>query len=443
MPTSKPNESFKTIDDYEAFLSKTLASWSPQRRVALAAAMAQRWLPVYVEFSAREQWGDPVSLRQTLAAVWAHAAGDPLRPADRARREAALLDVTPHMDDFDDLAAMAACVVLSDALDCCKTDDNATFAVRAALSAFEAAVPDWVFESEDQPRLWRQIAARKELRKQLAVVEKVAALSRFDDEAIVALRSELTAPDLVGEASDLPAAAEPAPGLSNQMAFEQYREQVESQLRSPAYSPPANTPYLVGMSIFSQWGARYLKRLQTITGKDGKLADEAAVAALVARRRALDPAEAESPNWNPEVRQVMSLCLANPLTGYDVRSLDEPHAYGPSLRRMWMEAKRRGDSDDQAWKSIIAWARHRPAAWDEEDRRKKKGLAVAETLSQHLAQQVAWRVTDDLQHPWAAEVAGQRWRVRLNDFPDEIMYSLLIGDDVIGEFHDWPETWVR
>lgn len=34
---------------------------------------------------------------------------------------------------------------------------------------------------------------------------------------------------------------------------------------------------------------------------------------------------------------------------------------------------------------------------------------------------------------------GQSWRVRLNDFPDELMYGLVIGDELVGNFHDWPE----
>jgi hypothetical protein len=41
------------------FLHETIEPWSPEQRVALAAAIAERWLPVYETFSAAEQWGDP------------------------------------------------------------------------------------------------------------------------------------------------------------------------------------------------------------------------------------------------------------------------------------------------------------------------------------------------------------------------------------------------
>jgi hypothetical protein len=33
--------------------------------------------------------------------------------------------------------------------------------------------------------------------------------------------------------------------------------------------------------------------------------------------------------------------------------------------------------------------------------------------------------------------------VRINDFPDELMYSLMIGSENAGDFHDWVETWAK
>src|SRR5205809_296465 len=97
---------------------------------------------------------------------------------------------------------------------------------------------------------------------------------------------------------------------------------------------------------------------------------------------------------------------------------------GPSLRFLWAEAKRRDLSDADAWRHVIAWARHRPAAWEVEDKRKKKGLAhAAPALGEHLARELSWTATGDVQHPWAREADAGAWRVRLNDFPDHIMYS--------------------
>jgi hypothetical protein len=33
--------------------------------------------------------------------------------------------------------------------------------------------------------------------------------------------------------------------------------------------------------------------------------------------------------------------------------------------------------------------------------------------------------------------------VRIKDFPDEFIYSLLIGSETAGDFYDWPEIWQR
>ena len=39
--------------------------------------------------------------------------------------------------------------------------------------------------------------------------------------------------------------------------------------------------------------------------------------------------------------------------------------------------------------------------------------------------------------------AGARWRVRLNDFLDEPMYSLEIDGVIVGHFNNWREQWMR
>lgn len=42
-----------------------------------------------------------------------------------------------------------------------------------------------------------------------------------------------------------------------------------------------------------------------------------------------------------------------------------------------------------------------------------------------------------------AEVEGQRWRIRIGDFPAEPMYTLVVdGEDALA-FDEWPPTWQR
>jgi Protein of unknown function (DUF416) len=435
-------ESLKSLDDYERWLGVTVKTWSPAQRTAFAAAMAERWLPVYEAFAAAERWGDPAHLRRSIEAAWNHARGQTLAPAELARHNAQLRDCTPHMDDFEAPEALAACVILSEALECCRPGDNLTATVRAALSGFEAAVPDWVFDPEEQPRLWQQVAARSELRKQLKLVEQIEGLDLLDDRAAGKLRRKLTSTELVGVAAPPATAPSGPPTITNQQAFTQYRSMIEADLRNPS---PLDLPGVNGALLrIGAWAARYSRRRQTIDGSYGQLTDALAQAALVARQRAHDAAENEPPTWGSEEGRMIELRLANPYNEYDARSSLEPHGYGPSLRRLWVAAKRAGRSDAEAWDSIAAWARHRPPAWSVEDQRKKKGWAYASpALGDHLARPLTWVATGDVDYPWSVEVEGSSWRVRLNDFPDDFMYSLVIDESEIGSFHDWPETWQR
>src|SRR5262245_31298515 len=118
------SEELKSIDDYERALSTTLKEWSPGQRLAFAAAMAERWLPTYVAFSEKEEWGDPRGLRRILDAVWGQLGGRAIAPADRARYHKQALDSTPHMDDFDAYDALLTCEILDLALESCHTDDT-------------------------------------------------------------------------------------------------------------------------------------------------------------------------------------------------------------------------------------------------------------------------------------------------------------------------------
>lgn len=435
--------SMKTIDHYEAFLSETIESWSSSQRVAFAAAMAERWLPLYEAFSAEEDWGDPDNLRRSLDGVWNHAGGKLLGTRDVDRHLKQLQEITPHMDDFDAYEALAACCVLNEALNCCKKEDNAGATVMAALSGFEAAVPDWAFDPKEQPKLWKKIAARKELRKQLKLVEEIGSMTQFDGPELKKFRRRLTKSDLVGEASTPAEETSKPAGITNQDAFEQYRRMVESDLktRDKTLDIPG-----VGYALLriAAWMGRYSRRKQTIDGSYGKLADVGAHAALVARQRARDAAVKELPTWDSESAEMIEMCLANNVAQCDVRSPLDPHGYGLSMRRLWVQAKRLGKSHVGAWENIVAWAIHRPTAWEAEDRRKKKGQAYTNpALGERLGRELAWVSTGDVDYPWSAEADGQAWRIRLNDFPDEIMYTLIIGEAEIGSFNDWPETWKR
>lgn len=436
----------KSLDDYEIFLTETMERWSPQQRVALAAAIAEHLLPAYEGFSAEEKWGDPTSLRRSLNAIWSHVQGRELAERDVARHSQQVEEITPHMDDFDAEDALTACAAVKEALRTCRDPENTIAYARAtALGIFEGLVPEWPADAASQARIWKKSVVRKELQTQLALIDEIEKIGTFDGAAVETLRRRIAA--LKVKAAARPKSKQPA-GLTNQTLFEQYRRMVESDIKGQIKGQPEPEPdsYLFAVTYVGYWIGRYSRRLQTNNGSYGRFADEPAQRALMARNRAVELAEKDALPWRDEVRAPIEMCLRNnsQLKVVDAGSVETPHSYGPSMRQLWLKGRRGGQSDADGWKHIRAWASHRPAVWEAEDRRKKKGQShTAPELGDKLAREISWTSSGDPIHPWAAEVDGNSWRVRINDFPDELMYSLLINDENAGDFHDWPETWER
>ena len=219
--------------------------------------------------------------------------------------------------------------------------------------------------------------------------------------------------------------------LTNEAIFERHRNEIESDLKNKV---PWEDQFAVGYNAanvilyFAKWAYRYLCRQQDIE----MMLDVPAHDALLARNTKHDAEVKGDPGWDPMERFWVTSNYTHPETEYEVKSPDKPHSYGPSFRRLCIEER------------PLQWARHRPPAWDEEDQRKKQGLAYATLeLGERLSRQLNWHGTNDLDHPWTTDVAGETWRIRLNDFPDDLMYTLVINDKVIGKFHDWPEGWHR
>jgi hypothetical protein len=64
-------------------------------------------------------------------------------------------------------------------------------------------------------------------------------------------------------------------------------------------------------------------------------------------------------------------------------------------------------------------------------------------ISKEAARRVEWRRTASAEHPYEAEMNGRRWTVRVNDFPAEPLYTLLIDGVPAGDLEEWPAAWVR
>ena len=54
-----------------------------------------------------------------------------------------------------------------------------------------------------------------------------------------------------------------------------------------------------------------------------------------------------------------------------------------------------------------------------------------------------WASTQDAEFPYRLVVDNAQWVIRLNDFPDSALYTLLIDDREVMDFDDWPYTWKR
>ncbi len=45
--------------------------------------------------------------------------------------------------------------------------------------------------------------------------------------------------------------------------------------------------------------------------------------------------------------------------------------------------------------------------------------------------------------PRWAKVGRAQWELRVNDFPDEPLYTLFVDGVAVGHFDDWPRAWDR
>jgi len=54
---------------------------------------------------------------------------------------------------------------------------------------------------------------------------------------------------------------------------------------------------------------------------------------------------------------------------------------------------------------------------------------------------VVWCATADTDHPYDCQLDGQHWQIRINDFPEELLYSLLVDGIELARFNDWPAAW--
>jgi hypothetical protein len=73
----------------------------------------------------------------------------------------------------------------------------------------------------------------------------------------------------------------------------------------------------------------------------------------------------------------------------------------------------------------------------------KQPLADEILLDDCLHADLTWRRTKGEMAFWRAEAGPHAWTVRVNDFPEDHLYTLLIDDQEVGSFDEWPPQWSR
>lgn len=58
-------------------------------------------------------------------------------------------------------------------------------------------------------------------------------------------------------------------------------------------------------------------------------------------------------------------------------------------------------------------------------------------------QRIIWQRTNHSEFPYETKVDGVRWQIRVNDFPAEALYTLLIAGQEREDYDEWPSRWRR
>jgi hypothetical protein len=65
------------------------------------------------------------------------------------------------------------------------------------------------------------------------------------------------------------------------------------------------------------------------------------------------------------------------------------------------------------------------------------------SLIKYMLKRIRWRKTADPDYPYDTVVNGCDWKLRINDFPESQLYTLIVDNEEIGDFDDWPIMWIR
>lgn len=67
----------------------------------------------------------------------------------------------------------------------------------------------------------------------------------------------------------------------------------------------------------------------------------------------------------------------------------------------------------------------------------------APVAAQRAATPIVWTHTGDGEFPYRADVEGRSFTIRVNDFPAEPLYTVMLDGHELEDMNDWPSAWVK
>lgn len=61
----------------------------------------------------------------------------------------------------------------------------------------------------------------------------------------------------------------------------------------------------------------------------------------------------------------------------------------------------------------------------------------------YLTQEISWNLSRNPDYPFNANVNGNEYKIRLNDFPENVAYTLIVNNTPVISFDDWPSSWKK
>ncbi len=63
--------------------------------------------------------------------------------------------------------------------------------------------------------------------------------------------------------------------------------------------------------------------------------------------------------------------------------------------------------------------------------------------NKYFEEKIKWEKTDDAEYPYETEHKGELLKLRINDFPEEPLYTLFVNGEEVCDFDDWSENWTK